>query len=138
MQKMMLIAVVVLVLGCWTGFLPNAAQARDNATSCVRPAERFGRGLINILSAPLEVPAQLYIRASYQNDNSGNFFAVLGGFIEGIPMGLVYVPWRLTAGLYDLFTFPFKGCNQSIITPAYLTFSTDWLEQASRCSTDAE
>ncbi len=133
MDKLLPAIALILCLGIIPATAQSAQHDQDNATTGIRPSERFGRGIINIGSSPLELPAQMYIRAVYQNDNKGNAFAVIGGFIEGIPMGLIYFPWRLTAGLYDVLTFPFKGCNASIITPEYLSFSTKWLEKKSSC-----
>lgn len=103
----------------------------DNATIFSNMApERFGRGVINIFSSPLELPAQMYDRAVYYEDKSENPLATIGGFIEGIPMGiLVYFPWRLGAGLYDFFTFPFHRCDPCIIYPDYVTFSPEFLEK---------
>lgn len=110
--------------------LAQSAAAADNQTSHIRPAERFGRGVVNIISSPLELPAQMYTRACYYNETSEYMLATLGGFIEGIPMGaLVYFPWRLAAGVYDFATFPFQRCNRCIIEPPYLSFSTKFLEK---------
>ncbi|MCX8045127.1 MAG: hypothetical protein N3B18_13495 [Desulfobacterota bacterium] len=117
----------VLVICC----IPYQVIAGDNATrETIRPAERFGRGMINILSSPLELPAQMYTRAEYYSNTREYMMATIGGFIEGIPMGmLVYFPWRLAAGVYDVFTFPFPACNRCIIDPPYLSFSTKFLEK---------
>ncbi len=90
--------------------------------------QRFGRGVVNTFSSPLELLAQPYARASYWEEKSNNQFAVLGGFFEGIPMGFVYFGWRLGAGFYDMFTFPFYCYDKSIIHPEYLTFSPEFLE----------
>jgi hypothetical protein len=83
---------------------------------------------VNTFSSPLELLAQPYARASYWDEKSNNQFAVLGGFFEGIPMGFVYFGWRLGAGFYDMFTFPFYCYDKSIIHPEYLTFSPEFLE----------
>jgi len=109
----------------------NATTATDNETVFSSHApERFGRGVINIISSPLEFPAQMYARAKYYENTVDNVFAPAGGFIEGIPMGLlVYFPWRLGAGIYDFFTFPFRRCDACIIHPPYMTFSSGFLEK---------
>ncbi len=101
------------------------AWSADNETSerTVRPFERFGRGLTNIITSPFELPAQMYNRAAYQQEFNNNPFAVIEGFLEGIPMGIIYFGWRLGAGIYDFVTFPFERCDQSIIEPEYVTFS---------------
>jgi len=121
MKTICIFGVVVATVLLWCA--PVQCWAGDTAERSVRPAERFGRGLANILTSPLELPAQMYNRASYQQEHNNNPFAVVGGFLEGIPMGIIYFGWRLSAGCYDLFTFPFEACDQSIIDPEYVTFS---------------
>ena len=97
----------------------------------MRISERFGRSMSNIFFSPLELPAQMYIRATYQEDKNDNPFAVTGGLIEGIPMGaLVYFPWRLYAGLVDLFTLWTPLCDRALITPEYLSFSPKALDNS--------
>lgn len=124
MPRYLLCAAALIILWFQT------AAAADNQTMHVRPAERFGRGVVNIISSPLELPAQMYTRACYYSDTSEYLMATIGGFIEGIPMGvLVYFPWRFAAGMYDLFTFPFPSCNRCIIAPPYVSFSTHFLDK---------
>lgn len=95
-----------------------------------RITERFGRSMANILSSPLELPAQIYVRGKYQENRSDNPFAVAGGLIEGIPMGaLVYFPWRLFAGVVDLFTLWTPVCDDALIYPEYISFSPDFLDR---------
>jgi len=125
MKRLVFLAAALLVL-----FSVQHVVASDNATTAVRPAERFSRGVVNILSSPLELPAQMYVRAVYYSDTSEYVMATVGGFLEGIPMGaLVYFPWRLGAGIYDVTTFAFARCNRCLINPPYLSFSPRFLEQ---------
>jgi hypothetical protein len=85
----------------------------------------------NIFFSPLEVPAQMYIRAKYQEDHSDNPFIVAGGLVEGIVMGaVVYFPWRLYAGLVDFFSLWAPETDKCLIDPEYLSFSTDALERS--------
>ena len=126
MSRKLYSAMIIIILCAFSGNLQGAEQ--DPSAVSIRPSERFGRGVINIITSPLEIPAQLYIRAAYQNEWRQSPFAVVGGFIEGIPMGLIYFPWRLTAGVFDIITLPFSRFNESIISPEYLSFSTKSLE----------
>ena len=97
----------------------------------MRISARFGRSMSNIFFSPLELPAQIYIRAKYQEDQSDNPFAVIGGLVEGVPMGaLVYFPWRLSAGLVDLFTLWSPRCDKCLIDPEYLSFSPVMLDNS--------
>ena len=126
MKKILFNAVLIIILFAFAGNLQGSDQ--DTSAVLIRPSERFGRGIINIITSPLEIPAQLYIRASYQNEWRESPFAVAGGFIEGIPMGIIYFPWRLAAGVFDVITLPFSRFNESIISPEYLSFSTKSIE----------
>jgi hypothetical protein len=128
MSKILINAFFVIVLCGYAAALYGADQNPEAISP--GPPERFGRGMINIISSPLEIPAQMYLRASYQKENIDNPFAIMGGFIEGIPMGLLYFPWRLTAGLYDLCTIFSSSHNRSIISPDYLSFSEEPLEES--------
>jgi len=123
------IYIVLLFVLC---IATSSAQGEDQQPSStddqIHGIQRFGRGVVNTFSSPLELLAQPYARASYWEEKSNNQFAVLGGFFEGIPMGFVYFGWRLGAGFYDMFTFPFYCYDKSIIHPEYLTFSPEFLE----------
>jgi hypothetical protein len=123
------IYIVLLLVFC---IATGSAWADDQQPSAtddqIHGIQRFGRGVVNTFSSPLELLAQPYARASYYDEKSNNQFAVIGGFFEGIPMGFVYFGWRLGAGFYDMFTFPFYCYDKSIIHPEYLTFSPEFLE----------
>ena len=123
------IYIVLLLVLC---IAPGSARGEDQQPASsddqIHGIQRFGRGVVNTFSSPLELLAQPYARASYCEEKSNNQFAVLGGFFEGIPMGFVYFGWRLGAGFYDMFTFPFYCYDKSIIHPEYLTFSPEFLE----------
>ena len=96
----------------------------------VSASERFGRSIANIASSPLEIPAQMYIRALYQERTARNSFAVAGGLVEGVVVGtILYFPWRLWAGVFDLGTLWWDTCDRAIIDPEYLSFSIDRIEK---------
>lgn len=123
------IYIVLLLVFCITTGSAWADDQQPSATDDqIHGIQRFGRGVVNTFSSPLELLAQPYARASYYDEKSNNQFAVIGGFFEGIPMGFVYFGWRLGAGFYDMFTFPFYCYDKSIIHPEYLTFSPEFLE----------
>jgi hypothetical protein len=126
-------AIIGILLFTTQSFALEEKQLQDNATQAsrqMRVSERFGRSIANIVFSPLELPAQIYVRAKYQEDKTDNPFAVAGGLVEGIPMGaFVYFPWRLYAGLVDLFTLGSPQFDKAFIYPEYLSFSTDFLEK---------
>jgi hypothetical protein len=122
--QMLFIGFVCLVCGAAYG-ADQGSAAQDGQAHGI---QRFGRGVVNTFSSPLELLAQPIARAKYWDDRSNNQFAVLGGFFEGLPMGFVYFGWRLGAGFYDMFTFPYWCYDKSIIQPEYLSFSPEFLE----------
>jgi putative exosortase-associated protein (TIGR04073 family) len=127
-KKPALYIVLLLLFFLTAGGAWGQDQEQSTNNGQLHGIARFGRGVVNIISSPLELLAQPYARASYRDEQSNNQFAVLGGFFEGIPMGFVYFGWRLGAGFYDMFTFPFYCYDESIIHPEYLTFSPEFLE----------
>ena len=127
-MKRAIYIVLLLVLCIATGSAGGEDSQPSSNDDQIHGIQRFGRGVVNTFSSPLELLAQPYARASYWEEKSNNQFAVLGGFFEGIPMGFVYFGWRLGAGFYDMFTFPFYCYDKSIIHPEYLTFSPEFLE----------
>jgi hypothetical protein len=127
-MKRAIYIVLLLVLCIATGSAWGEDPQPSSTNDQIHGIQRFGRGVVNTISSPLELFAQPYARASYWDEHSNNQFAVLGGFFEGIPMGFVYFGWRLGAGFYDMFTFPFYCYDKSIIHPEYLTFSPEFLE----------
>jgi putative exosortase-associated protein (TIGR04073 family) len=121
MKKKLLWNLLLVFVLLWC--IPAVSMADDSTQRSMRPFERFGRGLTNIITSPLELPAQMYNRATYQQKHHDNPFAPIAGFLEGIPMGIIYFGWRLGAGCYDTLTFPIGYCDESIIDPEYVTFS---------------
>lgn len=94
-----------------------------------RAFERLSRGVVNTFTSPLELPVQMYIRAKFREEKTKNPMNVFGGYLEGIPMGLIYFPWRFTAGIYDIVTFPFSRFDNCIISPDYISLSTKYLKE---------
>jgi len=136
------IAIIAAIIGLFClaapGFALDEMPLQDNMTQqstqvprTKRISERFGRSLSNIFFSPLEVPAQMYIRAKYQQDKSDNPFAVAGGLVEGIAMGaVVYFPWRLYAGLVDFFSLWAPETDTCLIHPEYLSFSPEIIDKS--------
>lgn len=67
---------------------------------------KFKRGVINVLTAPVEIPKQ--IKVEVQENSSGKAEAVLAG-MGGTVKGLIYTVGRLGSGLWDM-----VGCNLAI------------------------
>ena len=88
-----------------------------------QPFMKLGRGLVNTISSPLELPNQMYLLSNHAYENSQYGFETASAAIEGFLMGAVYTFWRLGAGTYDLLTFPLPKYEFCLITPIYLTVS---------------
>ncbi len=63
------------------------------------PIMKIGRGTINIVASPLDIPAT-FGRVAQETDHMG--YALLAGPTEGVGNGLV----RLLAGVAEILTFP--------------------------------
>ena len=88
-----------------------------------QPFMKLGRGMVNIISSPLELPNQMYLLSNHAHENSKYGLETASAAIEGLLMGAVYTFWRLGAGTYDLLTFPLPKYEFCPITPIYLTVS---------------
>jgi len=135
MKKLAIIVAMIGVFGLAApGFALDEQPLQDNMTKkpCpMRISERFGRSMSNIFFSPVELPAQMYIRSKYQQDKTDNPFIVAGGLLEGIPMGaFIYFPWRLWAGLVDLFTLGSPGFDTCFIQPEYISFTPESLDKS--------
>jgi len=88
-----------------------------------KPFRKFGRGMVNVISSPLELPNQMYLLSDHAHENSKYGVETASAAIEGVFMGAVYTFWRLGSGIYDLITFPLPKYEFCLITPTYLTVS---------------
>jgi len=83
------------------------------------PINKLGRGVANITTFYLEVPASMF-RVSKEK---GELVGFTLGFFQGTLTSLL----RLTAGLYDTVTFVIPSYSKPLMQPEYATES---LEQA--------
>ena len=90
-----------------------------------KPFLKFGRGVVNIISAPFEIPNHMYLLSNNANENSSYRLETAAATIEGLFMGTVFTFWRLGAGVYELTTSPFPLEESCLITPPFLTVSHD-------------
>ena len=119
MKKFMMIKVMTILM-----LTPFFCCAEDTGKPFIsKPFMKFGRGMVNIISSPLELPNQMYILSDHAKENSKYSIETASAAIEGVFMGTVYAFWRLGAGTYDLFTFPIPKYESCLITPTYFTIS---------------
>lgn len=83
------------------------------------PAQKLTRGVVNVLSAPLEVPKQArayWIEGSKVTDHIS--FWIFSGLVKGV----VETVKRAGSGIWDIVTFPWSnpGGNQPLMKPDYV------------------
>jgi putative exosortase-associated protein (TIGR04073 family) len=88
-----------------------------------KPFLKVGRGIVNCISSPLEIPNHMYLLSDHAHDNSKYGVRTAAAAIEGLFMGIGYTCWRFGAGIYDLITFPVPNYEKCIITPPFCTVS---------------
>jgi putative exosortase-associated protein (TIGR04073 family) len=96
-----------------------------------KPFGKLGRGIVNIVTSPKEIPIQILGSAVEQNEKyDNNGAAALAGAFSGVFKGIGWTLYRLVAGVYDVVTFPFPlpAYEYSIIEPEYVPKFRDVLE----------
>ena len=89
------------------GLLPAAAFAEGNGGN---PAAKLTRGLVNIGTGFLEIPAQM---AEQKKTDDTAFLWMVHGFFRGVMMGTA----RTLYGAWDILTFPVAPYNAPIMEP---------------------
>lgn len=101
----------------------SVAQETPEKPFLAKPFMKFARGAVNMISAPLEVPNQVYLLSDYATENSPYGIETASAAIEGLFTGIGFAVWRFAAGTYDVITFPVPRYESCLITPPYLTAS---------------
>ncbi|MDD5408686.1 MAG: exosortase system-associated protein, TIGR04073 family [Candidatus Omnitrophica bacterium] len=81
------------------------------------PVHKLERGLINIVTCPVELPASMLSVA----DEKGQIF----GFFIGTAEGLFTTLFRALSGIYDTATFLIPSYSKPIMQPEYALQSLD-------------
>ena len=101
----------------------SVAQETPEKPFIAKPFIKFARGAVNMISAPLELPNQVYLLSDYAKENSPYGIETASAAIEGLFTGIGFAVWRFAAGTYDVITFPLPRYESCLITPPYLTSS---------------
>ena len=112
MKKIYIIFFIVMTLSiaATSSFASDNPPANPNSSSeikitVVNPAEKLSRGIVNIITAPIEIAKQVDLswkESAHKTQNVGT------GIFSGIVKGLAYMVWRAGSGLWDVVSFPFK------------------------------
>ncbi len=114
-----LLLAAILVLGS-AACLKAEIGDEDMRWGCT-PVHKLERGLVNICTFPLELPASMISVA----DEKGEVF----GFIIGAVEGLAASAFRGVSGVYDTLTFFIPSYRKPLMQPEYAIQS---LENAMR------
>jgi putative exosortase-associated protein (TIGR04073 family) len=117
----------ILILFCGMFFAAGQCWSKEPIPPpeppIYQPFKKLSRGLVNVVTAPLEVPNQMYWQAEREKDDAGRAIA---GYIEGVFIGTGWTIARFLAGSYDIITFPIPPYKKSLIQPEYIF---DWHEK---------
>ena len=83
----------------------NAASSATTKSTVLNPAEKLNRGIVNIITAPIEIAKQIDL--SWKQSAQKSKYASTGIF-SGFVKGLVYTVGRTGSGIWDILSFPFK------------------------------
>lgn len=114
---------MLLTLLCFSALSIASAEEPAERPLLTKPFMKFARGAVNMISAPLEIPNQIYILADHADENSRYGVETAAGAIEGLFTGIGIGLWRFVVGTYDLITFPVPVYESCLIYPTYITVS---------------
>jgi putative exosortase-associated protein (TIGR04073 family) len=95
------------------------AERFDNKTEqAVAPhVHKFSRGLVNMGTAPFEIPKQMIKQAQEGNSPAGEF----AGYLTGIFTGIGWTFCRFGSGVVDIVSSPFPGNEEGLIKPEFIS-----------------
>ncbi|WP_319781099.1 exosortase system-associated protein, TIGR04073 family [Maridesulfovibrio sp.] len=114
--KILLVAVALLSMALSGCSLNSANYVGNEENYSDRAPRKLGRGMTNILTAPLEIPNQAVDLAA-ENDAPAEQAA---GYIGGFFVGVAYTGGRIVSGVYDIVTSPFGGPSVPTMDPDYV------------------
>jgi putative exosortase-associated protein (TIGR04073 family) len=117
------IMIVLPALLCFSAPCIASAEAPPDKPFLTKPFTKLARGAVNVISAPLEIPNQMYILSDRADENSRYGVETAAGAIEGLFTGTGIALWRFAVGAYDVITFPIPVYEAGLIDPPYITVS---------------
>lgn len=118
-QKVLVGCFLVLCVFGTVGVPQGFAEDAAAASKIYKWNEKLGRGLLNMVSCPVEIARQINVVSNEQN--------LLAGWTYGLVKGVGYAVLRLGAGAADVVTCPFdwpKADKAPLMKPEYVWENT--------------
>ena len=95
------------------------AEKVDSKTEqAIEPhVHKLSRGLVNVGTAPFELPKQMIKKAQEGNGPAGEF----AGYLTGIVTGIGWTFCRFGSGVVDIVSAPFPGNEEGLIKPEFIS-----------------
>lgn len=95
----------------------------SNAFAANNPIQKLGRGISNVITAPVEIPRE--IRAHWI-DGSAKTYHIVVWVLCGVIKGTVMTAARIGSGAWDIVSFPVSipSNNEPLLKPRYVF--NDW------------
>ncbi len=98
----------------------SPAKTGETAKSTpFNPAKKFNRGIVNIVTSPIEIAKQVDLSWKQSSEDKTNIgTGIFSGFVKGI----AYTVGRMGSGIWDVVSFPFKTPDkfEPIMKPDYV------------------
>jgi putative exosortase-associated protein (TIGR04073 family) len=116
MTKSLVAGMTIAIFVALTASLVRAESVEEEKV--IRPhVHKFSRGLVNIGSAPLEIPKQMIKRAQEGRGADEQ----IAGYLTGTVTGIGWCFWRLGSGIVDVLSVPFSGNEKGLIEPEFIS-----------------
>ena len=120
MRRVLILCLTVTILFNFIGNLSAELGGEDSKWEAT-PLHKLERGVINIITCPIELPASMLSVA----DEKGEIF----GFFIGAAEGVFTTLFRALSGLYDTATFLIPSYSKPIMQPEYAIQSLENTEK---------
>ena len=101
--------------GCST----TSYVSKGNSSYCQQVSRKLGRGVINTVTSPLEIPNKS-IKLAGEGESAAE---EASGYVAGIFLGTGHFVWRLGAGLVDIITAPVTFWEKALVEPEFIHFA---------------
>jgi putative exosortase-associated protein (TIGR04073 family) len=99
-------------------FLAGSCFAQEGYLKS-RPMQKLKRGVVNVVTAPLEIPKQVKL---HWDDSGTNPIEKTAYLFGGLIKGAAYTVGRVGSGLWDIVTLnlDIPGNNEPLVKPDYV------------------